>query len=231
VGFVENLLEKCKKIGAKIVVIACNTAGTVLDEKFLDKYKKQGLQIILIIKKSAEVLYNATPIINNEKHILVLGTKQTISSNKYFESLLNLHNSSNSKLFIYQYSPSRWEQEIENGINRSKIQDMVDEDFAKIRQEVGQDFAKISSVGLFCTHYPYFAKEIHKNLSFHTNIGSNITLIPQGDIFAQEVLNYFAGNIQVDERIKSYITGSTLAPIQNAINNIYQSFPVIFEKI
>lgn len=231
VGFVEDLLEKCKKLDAKIVVIACNTASTVLDKAFLNKYRKRGLQIILIIKKSAEVLYNSTPVIDNEKRILVLGTKQTISSNKYFEALLNLHNPNNSKLFIHQYSPSRWEQEIENGINRNKIQDMVDEDFAKIHQEIGDDFTKIASVGLFCTHYPYFTKEIHANLSFHANIGSNITLIPQGDIFAQEILDSFVGNVQIDVNIKSYITGGDLTPIQNAIDNIYQSFPVTFEKI
>ena len=28
--FIENLLEKCKKIGAKIVVIACNTASAAM---------------------------------------------------------------------------------------------------------------------------------------------------------------------------------------------------------
>ena len=228
---VENLLEKCKAFGATIVVVACNTASTILDENFINRYKKQGIEIILIINKSAEILYNITPKIDNEKHILVIGTKQTISSDKYREALIKCHNTNDSTLFVHQYSPSIWEQEIENGIDRSKVQNMVDEYFAKIRDEIGTDFAKISSVGLFCTHYPYFANEIHKNLSQHTNIGKGIKLVPQGEIFGQEVLNCFAENVQIDAKIQTYITGEDLAPIQNAISNIHGNFPVVFGKI
>lgn len=230
IGFIEDLIEKCKNLGVKIIVIACNTASTVLDENFINRYKKQGLEIIEIIKKSAEALYNATPIIENEKHILVLGTKQTISSNKYYEALFNCHKA-NYKLIVHQYSPSRWEHEVENGIKKSEIQTIVNEDLGKIRNEIGKNFEKISSVGLFCTHYPYFSEEIHQNLSLYTNIGTNIKLISQGEIFAQEVLNFFNESVKINARIESYITGENLAPIQSAISNIHGNFPVIFDKI
>ena len=231
ITLIENLLSKCKKLDSKIVVIACNTACTVIDEDFVNRYKMQGLEIITIIKKSAEVLYNSTPIINNEKHILVLGTRQTISSNKYRESLLDFHNINDSKLFVHQFSPSRWEQEVENGINLEDIQQMVDEDLAKIRQEIGEDFTKITSVGLFCTHYPYLVRQIHNYFSCNTNIGNDIKLISQGAIFGEEVLKYFNNNVQFKQEIHSYITGSDLSAIQSTIKNIHGDFHVVFAKI
>ena len=228
---IENLLEKCHNLGAKVVVIACNTASTILDEEFIHRYENQGLKIITIIKKSAEALYHTTPKVNDEKHILVLGTRQTISSNKYREALINCHDINDSKLFVHQFSPSRWEQEVENGINPQKIQQIVDEDLTKIRQEIGGDFVRIASVGLFCTHYPYLAKEIHNYFSRNTTIGSDIRLVSQGAIFGDEILKCFNESVKFQQKIDSYITGDDLAPIQNTIKNIHGNFPVVFGKI
>ncbi len=229
--FIENLLEKCKNLGAKIVVIACNTACTVIDEDFVNNYKKQGLEIITIINKSAEVLYNTTPQIDSEKHILVLGTRQTISSNKYFEALLTFHKPNNCKLFVHQHSPIRWEQEVESGIKQESIQQMVDEDLANIRKEIGDDFTKIASVGLFCTHYPYLIKEIHNYFSHNTSIGNDIKLVSQGAIFGEEILKHFNNLVHFEQEINSYITGSNFLAIQSTIKNIHGSFPVRFDKI
>ncbi len=244
---IQNLLEECKKLGATIVVIACNTAATVLDEEFLNTYRQQGMEIILIINKSAEALYNSTPVINNEKHILVLGTRQTILSNKYKEALLLCDKLSHNgnKLFIHQYSPIRWEHEIEKGIKRNEIQIMVNEDLSLFKHEIGKDFEKITSVGLFCTHYPYFKNEIHQYFSQNTQIGDKIQLASQGAIFAEviahevnkvnglDAVKHFKQNNESDGKIliNSYITGDEIAPIQTAISNIYPEIPVIFHKI
>ena len=242
---ITDLTNKAIFYGAKIIVIGCNTACTVIDEKFINEFQKLDILIINIIKDSAKYLYNNTKIINNEMNIAILATKQTIGSMKYKQALEQIHgdiyhDNKNIKLNVYSYSPIEWEQSIENNIERHLIKTTVYKHLDSFKEQIGKNFHKINSVGLFCTHYPYFLKEIKEYFNEYQNKNNNrIQIIGQGSIFSEIILEKLNlidkenknKNKQKIRNIKinSYITGDNIEPIKNTIQQMYPNVDVVFD--
>ena len=229
---ITNLIEKAISFDAKIVIIACNTACTAIDDEFIENYKKKGINVIEIITESSKKILHSTELVENQKNIAILGTKRTVDSEIYKNALLELHNDSDKELNIYQYSPVEWEYEIENNIPKKLIQQAVNNHLDKFRNQIGDvNFKKINNIGLFCTHYPYFAKEISEYFQIN---GMQVELISQGEIFAeiiQKEIKLKNKNTTSQIEIQSYITGNETKGSELIIKNIYPDIKINFKTI
>ena len=231
-----NLIHKAISYNAKTIVIACNTACTIMDDKFLKQFDTYNVNIVTIIKGTARYIYNKTPTLNNTKHIGILGTMQTIKSQEYERALITEHNNqkSNVNLKIETYSPVTWEEDIENNIPKDKIYNEVSQQMTKFKNKIGdENFNNIQTLGLCCTHYPYFYNEI---LTFFKNNSKqlDIKIISQGMIFAKilgDSLNLLKlNNLKQKIKISSYLTGNDCLKTQHIINNMYQNIELSVDK-
>jgi pyridoxine 5-phosphate synthase len=222
----QNLIQKAVDRGAKIVIIACNTAVTAMDEAMIHFFEAQGVKILTIIEESAKTLYNNARVVDGEVHLAVFGTDQTIKSRRYEEALRLIHGANPEKLTIHTFSPLDWEQNVEDGITEPEITKTVEYYLGIFKAKIGADFDKISALGLFCTHYPYFKSQIQAFL------GINITVVSQGAIFAEPALSLAPELFMYPKpEIKSYITGGNLETIKTVINTSYPLVKVDFKQI
>ena len=173
----------------KLIVVACNTA-------FVDgsdfQAQKDLTTIISIIEESAKNLYikaceESDKINNEEINLAVFATPSMIKSNLYQNLILGLHKnnkdkkSHEKKLFIHCYSGDNWVKMIENSTQKNLMKNQVISDLKTFRTKLGNTADCISAIGLFCTHYPFFYKEI-KNVFNHAEI------LSQGKIFSKKIL-------------------------------------------
>jgi glutamate racemase len=231
---VSDLMNKAIDLGCKIIVVACNTAATVIDDDFCAQFN--GIDILTIQHNSSKFVYNESKIVNRERHICILGTKRTIESKMYEHCIRSIHDNK-SELFVHGYSPITWEQDIENGIKKSDIHKNVFDHLDKCRTIIGSDFRKITSVGLFCTHYPYFHDEICEYFSNYTDVGNDIHLVLQGRAFVDDVLsllekNLSSGSIENPNIvIKSYLTSDSMLTLGNIMDFITPNNNINIELI
>lgn len=231
---VSDLINKAINFGCKIIVVACNTAATIIDDDFHAQFN--GIDILTIQDNSSKFVYNESKIVNGERHICILGTKRTIESKMYEDYIKSIHDNK-SKLFIHGYSPITWEQDIENGINKGDIHKNVFDHLDKCRNIIGGDFRKITSVGLFCTHYPYFYDEICEYFSNYTDVGNDVHLVLQGRVFVNDVLNLLKNNLSNGDVekpnivIKSYLTSDSILVLRNILDFISPNNNINIELI
>lgn len=240
-----DIINLAASNGAKVVLVACNTAATVIDQTMLDGFATRGIKVITIIEKSAQALYDAALSVNEsneaEIHVAVLGTKQTIGSKKYTDAITAIHkNSGNTqKLIVHPFSPVEWEQRVEHGIKGEQIRETVLHHLGAFQKEICESFAKISAVGLFCTHYPYFKAEIYNYFAQHSDLKSRVQVVSQGAIFKDEVASLVQSDItessaaiaQTTIPINSYITGNDLEAIRTVTSLMYPNRTITFSKI
>jgi glutamate racemase len=231
---VSNLINKAISFGCNIVVVACNTAATIIDDDFCDKFN--GVDILTIQHNSSKSVYEQSKVVNGERHICILGTKRTIESKMYDECIRSDHDNE-SGLFIHGYSPITWEQDIENGIKKADIRKNVFYHLDKCKDVIGKDFNKITSVGLFCTHYPYFYDEIYEYFSMHTDVGDGIHLVLQGRVFVEDILSLLDKRLPIGDNnnpnivIKSYLTSDSISILRNMLDLILPSNDITIELI
>ncbi len=188
---VENLVNICTKKGFCNIIFACNTASTILTEKLISEYRKKDINIISILDISANKLYERAAI-NSEDQINIglFATRRTIESKEYVKRINNLHNKLGfeRKCNVFDYSPIEWEQKVENCILGDEKKEIIKKHLEIFEKEIGvKNFHKISTLGLFCTHYPYLAEEI-SNYFKEKNI--DIELVKQGALFADLALSF-----------------------------------------
>ena len=155
----------------KVAIVACNTASTIFSESYTDyvNSKFKNTAIIPIIKESAVELYNKTKVEYNpvtkkhEMHMAILATKATIKSGVYQRALKKIHAKQQARkevvMRIYTYSPESWVESIEAGAPDAVHQKNVALSLRKM-SKLYPNLAKITSIGLFCTHFPFLSDKI-----------------------------------------------------------------------
>lgn len=143
-------------LGANFVIVACNTASSVLAllEQSFPQHKVLG-----IIEPTLAAL-QTLPV----KHLGVLATQQTVRSGAY-EHLAHIN--------VYQRACPTWAGLVEEGISSSHIE--IQQDIQKLLS-VAPD---ISHLLLGCTHYPWLLSAIQKCVPVHVQI------LAQGDFVAE----------------------------------------------
>lgn len=241
---------------ADVAVIACNTASTIVDEQVQAEFDEAYPDSIVmpIIKKSAETVYKKAKVVTEEDgtqalYIGVLATPATVRSGQYQKSLKRIHEEKLGQdgvvLHTFFYGPKTWVKNVEFGATATENTQIVQEDLAEFLKTPGTE--KISTIGLFCTHYPFFKEDITSYLN--SRGVSNVPLISQGKIFADRIrakieTDIDAGKIELRNepldiktvahpKIYSNITGENLAEIKGVMQKIAPDLvdEVTFSKV
>lgn len=238
--------------GTDKILIGCNTASIQLDDgkALLISTSTDTVTAIPIIQKSAEALYaNSRAVLNPktkvlERHVLVFGTISAINSGAFDRALNEIHakQTDGSKLKIHKIAPPTWVTLIETGaekhLQENAVKEVLDE-FCKSTTTPPDELKNITSIGLFCTHFPFFEKQIMEMLSAKSSHFEKINPVKQGPLFGQDILKNILEKIESGEikkrdtpltekevlelaldDITTYITGEDLVPTQYAIETL-----------
>jgi glutamate racemase len=210
-------------------ILACNTASANLEnqhaKQLQEKYQNSGF--ITMVETSVNAISNQTP---KNDLIAIFATPSTIRSGVYQEAL-------QKNFSVITMNPKNWVRNIETAENDNKIKADFDLEMAAFVEQYGdKQIKQIKSVGLFCTHYPYFKQDIQKHLSAQGN--NSVRIFSQGELFADNILNDVSKRLTKSYKkrartlpkkcqsnksfqIDSHISGNDPTALINAINKMY----------
>ena len=159
VQITEFLIQK----GAKMIIVACNTATAMALEELRLRFKET--KIIGVIEPGSQQAY----LDSSTKRIGVIGTDATINSRAYESSLLNIDN----KIHVISKACPLFVPFVEEGmITGSAINYIVEHYLSSFQND-------IDTMILGCTHYPLLKDAI-------TRYTKNIKLVDSASATAKE---------------------------------------------
>lgn len=199
-------VKKLFDMGCHLVILACNTASA----KALRNIQQKDLpeidphrRVLGVIRPSIEAIDSIT----HTKHVGILGTEGTVSSESYPIEIKKLY----PEIITVQEACPMWVQLVES----NEIDNPGTDYFVRKNIEglLSKD-PEIDTVILGCTHYPLLMKSIRKFIPPH------IRIISQGEIVAEKLQDYLYRHREIDERCT-----------KNGIIKFYTSeSPAIFKK-
>lgn len=173
----EFLLQK----GAKIIVVACNTASAVAADELKKKYTD-----IPIFEVITPAVAKATKVTKN-KRIGVIGTRATINSHIYEDKIKSVKNgfkiiSKPCPLFVPLVE--------ENWIKKPETKTIAKKYLYPLKLQ------QIDSLILGCTHYPLLKNIIQEK------IGKKVTLIDPAEQVTLQIKQYLADNPDLEKILK-----------------------------
>jgi glutamate racemase len=197
-------LEAVKKLfqmGCRLVIIACNTSSA----KALRTIQQKDLpgidpsrRVLGVIRPTVEVLGDLTMT----KHIGILGTPGTVTSNSYVLEIRKLF----PEFTVVQEACPLWVPLVEN----NELQNPGADYF--VRKHIDNLLAadpSIDAVLLGCTHYPLLLDTIRKFMP------PAVRVIPQDRIVAESLIDYLKRHPEMDSQcsrggsVSFYTTDST----------------------
>ena len=173
--------------GCPLVILACNTASAkalrTIQQVNLPLYGDAN-RVLGVIRPTVEIL----DALSLTKHIGVLGTSGTISSNSYQLEIEKL----SPHIHVTTEACPMWVPLVENNEFHSEGADYF---IAKHLDAILTRDADIDTLVLGCTHYPLLLNKIKENLS------PNIQVISQGEYVAQSLKDYLLRHQDMDQRI------------------------------
>lgn len=172
--------------GCPLVILACNTASA----KALRTIQQNDLQKIAPGKKVLGVIRPTTERIGaytKKRKVGVLGTPGTIQSQSYLIEIKKFF----PDVEVYQESCPMWVPLIENNEHNSAGADYF---IKKNIESLLSRSAGIDVILLACTHYPLLRKKLEEL------IPGNITLLSQGEIVAESLVDYLQRHAEIEER-------------------------------
>ena len=173
--------------GCPLVILACNTASAkalrTIQQINLPLYNDAN-RVLGVIRPTVEILDS----LSSTKHIGVLGTSGTISSNSYQLEIEKL----SPHIHVTTEACPMWVPLVENNEFHSEGADYF---IAKHLDAILTRDADIDTLVLGCTHYPLLLNKIKENLS------PNIQVISQGEYVAQSLKDYLLRHQDMDQRI------------------------------
>ena len=164
-------IEYLKSQGVKAIVVACNSASSVLrsDDQF-------GLPVLSVIRPGAEKALSAT----DNFRIGVLGTTATINRRAYEHAIKKLR----PKTRVFQQACPLLVPLVEEGWTNHRITTEIVKTYArKLKKE------KVDTVILGCTHYPVLKKQFVKVF------GKKIHLVDPSIAVADELTEMLQSNL------------------------------------
>lgn len=174
----EFLLSK----GAKIIIMACNTASSVAFETVAEKFNYPLFEVIspavkLAVKKS------------EKKRIGVIGTRATVNSGAYENKIKEL----SPEAKVYSTPCPLLVPIVEEGWLKKPETKMIIKKYLhplKIKQ--------IDTLILGCTHYPLLTNIIQKK------IGQKVTIVDSSFSTAEDVKAFLQNNPEVDSQMSKH---------------------------
>ncbi|MDR1556661.1 MAG: glutamate racemase [Tannerellaceae bacterium] len=173
--------------GCRLVILACNTASAkalrTIQQKDLPRLDP-SLRVLGVIRPTVEIIDR----ISRTKHVGVLGTGGTISSQSYTIEIKNLF----PHITVSGEACPMWVPLVENNESGSPGADY----FVKkhLDRILSLDPA-IDTLILGCTHYPLLMDKIKAFLP------PGITLFSQGECVAESLTAYLVRHPEIDERL------------------------------
>jgi len=167
------------KKGAKIIVIACNTASSIATERVVEKYK---IPIFEVITPAVELsLQNSGSL-----RIGVIGTRATVQSGIYEKKILEI----SPKARVYSTACPLLVPLVEEGWLKKPVTTMIVKKYLhplKTRQ--------IDTLILGCTHYPLLKKIIQNK------IGKRVNIIDSSAGVAEKVKDFLKTNKEFENKL------------------------------
>ena len=161
-----------------LIILACNTASAkalrTIQQKDLPLIKDKKVNVLGVIRPTVE----AVPGITKSKHVGILGTPATVSSESYVLELEKIA----PDLTISQQACPMWVPLIESGEHLNEGADYFVEKY--LREILAKD-PQIDTLVLGCTHYPLLLEKIKKT-------AGDVRIIAQGDLVAHSLADYLA---------------------------------------
>lgn len=171
-----HIVDVLKENGAKIIVIACNTATTRVMKKLREKYPKMiFVGTVPAIKVASD---------HDSKNTLVMATEATIHSLRTAELIRDNKRKDQN---IYLVSCPGLANAIETK-NEEKIKNILQETFLPYKDK------NIDTIVLGCTHYPFIKKEILEEMP-------GVKLVDGSHGVSMETKRQLTENNLLDERV------------------------------
>ncbi|NPA11306.1 MAG: glutamate racemase [Epsilonproteobacteria bacterium] len=173
-------LEFLKNFDIDFLVVACNSASATA----INALKKEAkFPVVGVIEAGIMAAQN----FDKDKNILLIGTKRTISSNKYQTGLKQKGFKNIISIATPLFVPL-----VEEGIVEGKV---VDEVFELYFKDIDKE--KIELIILGCTHYPFLTSAFKKHFK-------NAELIHSGQAIVQLLQNEYGLSQNQESTIKLF---------------------------
>lgn len=177
--YTEQNLKFLSKYDIKLIVIACNSASSTYPKSHFG-----SIPVLTVIKPGAERAVQDTV-----GRIGVFGTRATIKSNVYKNSVIELAKKINKEVDVFSVAAPLFVPIVEEGWIDDPITNLI---AFRYSQELLQH--KVDTVIMGCTHYP-----VLKN-SFRKIFGNQVKLIDSGEAIAAEISKIFnSGTVHRNE--------------------------------
>lgn len=219
--FTRQAVIKLFEEGCQLVILACNTASA----KALRTIQQKDLPVLDPARRVLGVIRPTVEVIDSmsrTKHIGILGTTGTISSESYAIEINKMF----PHIVVTGEACPMWVPLVENNEFDSPGADY----FVKkhIEHILSIDPA-IDTLVLGCTHYPLLVNKIKEFLPEH------ITLFSQGERVAESLKDYLSRHPEMDERLSGggscrFLTTESAGKFSETAS-IFLNYPIRVEQI
>lgn len=165
--YLKQNIDFLKKYDVKAIVVACNSASSVLRVESFTEIPVWG-----VIEPGALAAVRAT----KNKKVAVIGTRATISQSSYVEAIHRL----DSSIDVYQQACPLFVPIVEEGLYDDPLTNLFVYRYLNPLRS-----ADIDTLVLGCTHYPLLKKAIKKVM------GPDINLIDSSQVIAEQLKSHF----------------------------------------
>jgi glutamate racemase len=179
VGYTINNIEFLLSQGARIIVIACNTASSVATAEVLERFSIPVFEVITpAVERALQISRNF--------NLGVIGTRATVSSGIYEKKIME--NDPQAK--VYSVACPLLVPLVEEGwLNRPETAMIVRKYLLPLKTR------QIDTLILGCTHYPLLKKVIQRK------IGRRVQLVDSSISVSASVKAFLAHNVEVDRQL------------------------------
>ena len=185
--FTRQAVEHLFDLGCQLVILACNTASAkalrTIQQKDLPKWDPTR-RVLGVIRPTVELVDS----ISDSKHVGVVGTSGTISSNSYTIEIGKMY----PDIQVTGEACPMWVPLIENNEFNSPGADYFVKKY--INELLSKD-PDIDTLILGCTHYPLLMEKIKEFLP------DGITLFAQGEHVAESLKDYLSRHPEMDRKL------------------------------
>ena len=179
IGYSINNIEFLLRQGAKVIVIACNTASSVATAQVLKQY---AVPIFEVITPAVAQALDASANLN----FGIIGTRATVSSGIYEKKIIE----NQPKARIYSVACPLLVPLVEEGwLNKRETAMIVKKYLQPLK------IHRIDTLILGCTHYPLLKTIIQRK------IGKRVQLIDSSICISETIETFLADNPDVDRQL------------------------------
>lgn len=215
--------------GCRLIILACNTASAkalrTIQQHDIDPNK---VRVLGVIRPTVEYV-----IANGAKHIGIMATPGTVSSNSYVMELEKVESQKSkverSSMIISQVACPMWVPLIEAGEHNS---DGADYFVKKYISELLHKDNQLDTIILGCTHYPLLLPKISAEVAQRL---SDCKVVCQGDIVAASLKDYLGRHPEIASDLShggtcQYITTESAAKFRDSAS-IFLNEPITASHI